>query len=47
MNIGGAKDRPRLDEVWADVEAGLSGQAMHKKYSTTTFFGMLYEMVFG
>ncbi|KAJ7676149.1 hypothetical protein B0H17DRAFT_1161534 [Mycena rosella] len=35
MNLGGAKDRPVLDEVWENVEAQLHGKSkVHNTYST-------------
>lgn len=48
MNIGGAKDRPDLAQIWDNVQAKLSGKpAVHAKYSTVGIFGMLRSKIFG
>jgi len=39
MNLGGAKDRPVLDQIWQNVSRQLKGQeVMYTKYSTTGIF---------
>lgn len=36
MNLGGAKDRPLLDQIWENVQRQLEGkEVVHKKYTTT------------
>ncbi len=48
MNLGGAKDRPMLSEVWENVAAQLEGKPqVHKKYSLLSATGVLKEKVFG
>lgn len=48
MNLGGAKDRPVLDEVWENVEAQLRGKPkVHNTYSTTGFLKMVRRKIFG
>ena len=48
MNLGGAKDRPDLTQVWENVQAKLAGKAVvHKKYAKTSFTGMVWGKVFG
>lgn len=38
MNLGGAKDRPDLNQVWENVLARLNGQPLvHKKYTLQSF----------
>jgi len=42
MNIGGAKDRPDLNEVFENVRAKLNGEKqVHAKYSTSGVWNML------
>ena len=48
MNMGGAKDRPMLQEVWDNTAADLRGRSpVHKYYSKTTFFGVMGRKIFG
>ena len=48
MNLGGAKDRPILKEVWENVEAELRGQGpVHKKVAKTTVTGVMCRKIFG
>jgi hypothetical protein len=48
MNLGGAKDRPALEEVWENVRAKLDGkEVVHKSYSLQSFLAVIREKVFG
>jgi hypothetical protein len=48
MNMGGAKDRPDLIQVWENVQAKLAGKpVVHKKYSLMGFFGTMAGKIFG
>lgn len=48
MNIGGAKDRPGLEQVWENVQAKLDGKAsMHAKYRTGGVWEMMKWAIFG
>lgn len=48
MNIGGASDRPDLEQVWDNVRAKVEGKGViHKSYKTTGLLGMLWGKVFG
>ena len=48
MNLGGAKDRPDLEQVWANIEAQLNGvPAPHKQLKTTGALGLLRQKIFG
>ena len=48
MNIGGAKDRPLLNQVWANTEAQLrGGQPVYEKFSKLGIMEVLREKVFG
>ena len=48
MNLGGAKDRPDLNQVWDNVQAKLAGRSVvHEKYATTSFMGMVWGKIFG
>ena len=48
MNLGGAKDRPDLKQIWDNVQAKLEGKpVVHEKYSLTTFMGMVCSKIFG
>lgn len=48
MNIGGAKDRPELAQVWANARAQFQGkEKVHREYKTTGFIGMLWGKLFG
>ena len=46
--MGGAKDRPMLEEVWENVEAKMDGKPqVHHKYSLLSATGVLKEKIFG
>lgn len=48
MNIGGAKDRPDLPQVWDNVRAQMDGKAVvHEHIKTQTVFGTIMGKVFG
>jgi hypothetical protein len=48
MNMGGAKDRPDLVQVWENVQAKLAGgPVVHEKYSLMGFFGTMAGKIFG
>jgi hypothetical protein len=48
MNLGGAKDRPDLNQVWENVLARLDGQPlMHKKYDLLSFRKVMTQKLFG
>jgi hypothetical protein len=48
MNLGGAKDRPDLKQVWENVEATMSGKPkVHAKYDLTSFAKVMLGKVFG
>lgn len=49
MNLAGAKDRPVLSEVWADVQKQLKGEdaAEGKTYTTTGAFHLIKQKIFG
>jgi hypothetical protein len=48
MNMGGAKDRPDLVQVWENVQAKLAGKpVVHEKYSLMGFFGTMAGKIFG
>jgi hypothetical protein len=48
MNLGGAKDRPDLKQVWENVEAKLNGQPeVHKKFQLQTFHQVIWQKLFG
>lgn len=48
MNLGGAKDRPDLTQVWDNVEAQLNGKpAVHKSFRLQSLFGVLGAKLFG
>ena len=48
MNLGGAKDRPDLNQVWENVQAKLEGRSVvHEKYAKTSFVGMIWGKIFG
>jgi hypothetical protein len=48
MNIGGAKDRPDLTQIWDNVQAKLKGgQPVHAKYSLLGPLGLLKQKIFG
>ena len=48
MNLGGAKDRPDLNQIWDNVQAKLAGKPpVHTKYALTSFLGMVWGKIFG
>ena len=48
MNLGGAKDRPNLNQLWDNVEAKLAGnKPVHAKYSLLGSLAVLKERIFG
>ncbi|TVY75612.1 hypothetical protein LSUE1_G007193 [Lachnellula suecica] len=48
MNLGGAKDRPDLVQVWENVQARLQGkQVVHASYKLQGFLGMVWGKIFG
>jgi hypothetical protein len=48
MNIGGAKDRPDLGQVWENSQALLEGKGkIHGSYKLQSFFKVMKGMMFG
>ena len=48
MNLGGAKDRPNLMDVFDNAEAEMQGKKpVHKNISTLTFFQGIRQKIFG
>lgn len=48
MNIGGAKDRPSLVEIWEDVQLKLDGKDVHRRsYSKHSFVRVVRAMITG
>ncbi|KAH7342475.1 hypothetical protein BKA65DRAFT_292349 [Rhexocercosporidium sp. MPI-PUGE-AT-0058] len=48
MNLGGAKDRPELTQVWENVQAKLKGgKAVHGTYKKISAVGVLKGTLFG
>ncbi len=48
MNLGGAKDRPDLKQMWENVQAQVKGQAVvHEKYNLQGTMSVLREKLFG
>jgi hypothetical protein len=48
MNMGGAKDRPSLVEIWEDVQLRLSGKEAHRKsYSKQSFIKVIGAKIMG
>ena len=48
MNLGGAKDRPLLNEVWDNVHAQMQGKPeVHAKVGVTTFLSGIKKALFG
>ena len=48
MNLGGAKDRPDLKQIWENVQAKMDGKPMvHQKYATQTISGTVWGKMFG
>ena len=47
MNLGGAKDRPDLNQVWENVLARLNGQPfVHKRYILQSFRKVMTQKLF-
>lgn len=48
MNLGGAKDRPNLDQVWENVQAKLLGATVkHSEYSKMALSAGLSQKIWG
>jgi hypothetical protein len=48
MNLGGAKDRPNLKQVWENVEAKIAGKpAVHKQYDLLSIAKVMWGKIFG
>ncbi len=48
MNLGGAKDRPLLAEVWDNVEAQIQEKELpHPTVTTTGVWSILSEKIWG
>jgi len=48
MNLGGAKDRPELKQVWDNVQAKLNGKdRVHSSYKLIGAFNVLKAKIFG
>ena len=48
MNMGGAKDRPDLGQVWENSQALLEGRGkIHGSYKLQSFFKVMKGMMFG
>jgi len=48
MNLGGAKDRPDLKQVWENMEAKMNGKPeIHQKYDLQSFVQVMWRKVFG
>jgi peroxiredoxin len=48
MNLGGAKDRPDLKQVWENMEAKLAGKPeVHGKYDLQSFTKVIWAKIFG
>ncbi|KAH8896111.1 hypothetical protein GQ53DRAFT_743452 [Thozetella sp. PMI_491] len=49
MNLGGAKDRPLLDQVWENVQAKLSNKKVlpFSIYTKQKFFSVIGKKIFG
>ncbi|MCJ1235457.1 hypothetical protein MMC14_003425 [Varicellaria rhodocarpa] len=48
MNLGGAKDRLDLKQIWENVQAKMDGKPMvHRKYATQTISGTVWGKMFG
>lgn len=42
MNLGGAKDRPSLAEIWEDAQQRLDGKEVKRhSYTKQSFFGVI------
>jgi peroxiredoxin len=48
MNLGGAKDRPDMKQVWENIEAKMDGKPeVHKKYNLQSFVTVIWGKIFG
>ena len=48
MNLGGASDRPKLEEVWMNAMAKDKGEKVAEQpYTITTPFGLIWQYIFG
>lgn len=48
MNLGGAKDRPNLKQIWENALAQMRGQPMvHKKYALQSLTQVMRQKIFG
>ncbi len=48
MNLGGAKDRPDLEQIWENVQAKLKGERkVHTTYKLLGIWGVLKGKIFG
>ena len=48
MNLGGAKDRPDLKQVWENAQAKMEGgKVVHEKYRLQGAVGVVWQKVFG
>lgn len=48
MNLGGASDRPDLEQVWDNVRAKIEGKGViHESYKKMGVLGTLFGRVFG
>ena len=48
MNLGGAKDRPSLNEVWENAEAKMNGRSEpHKVIPLLSFLQGIRQKIFG
>jgi hypothetical protein len=48
MNMGGAKDRPELGQVWDNVQAKLEGKkTVHRTYKLISAWNVLKGAFFG
>jgi len=48
MNLGGAKDRPELGQVWENAKAKLEGKKrVHEVYKHVAALGVFKRAIFG
>lgn len=48
MNLGGARDRPDLGQVWENAQALLEGRGkVHGSYKLQNFFKIVRSVMFG
>jgi hypothetical protein len=48
MNLGGAKDRPELGQVWENIQAKLEGkEKIHSSYKLIGAWGVIKGKIFG